>query len=110
MFRFTAEEIENMERVVNNWIKLKEDNENEIIAVSDSISVRKIKIKDQNIEVGMYVCPNLEEVYEKIRARDKLNEEVNTSKTDDPYFDSKEFNEEWDRVMAREERHEKREK
>lgn len=38
----------------------------------------------------------------------KSRREFNNSKTDDPYFDSGEFNEEWDGVMAREERHEKR--
>jgi hypothetical protein len=52
--------------------------------------------------------PELEKENRELKKRIKELEEVNNLKPDDKYFDSEEFNEEWDRVMAREERHEKR--
>lgn len=69
--------------------------DDEIKAVEDHFQ----EILRENI--GDERVPELEKKIKELQ-------EVDTSKTDDPYFDSEEFNEEWNRVMTREERHEKK--
>lgn len=54
-FKFTREEIEKMEYIVNRWIRVKEEHRTEWIVYIDSLKVRDIEVEDQMIEVALIV-------------------------------------------------------
>lgn len=87
-------------RDLNYWVLRKLDHD----CYSESSKLQFERINKALLK-GIHGTEKVPEREKKIK---ELQEVINNSKPDDPYFDSEEFNEEWDRVMAREERHEKR--
>jgi len=83
-------------RDLNYWVLRKLDHD----CYSESSKLQFERIHKALLK-GIHGTEKVPEREKKIK---ELQEVINNSKPDDPYFDSEEFNEEWDRVMAREER------